>query len=203
METKVAAKAKVEVAKPIPQAKPFTKAMQAKGVKPEAKISQVAKPVVPAPTPAVKPEVKPTAKVEPPKPAVQVIEVKPVEKVVVEQPAPLSLESLQKAIILLRQDLDAPTLKIEEIMALLAKKRKPAANGNGKVQIKDTTTGIVYKSKNNVYQTLLRNNDLTDLISQGVFGADPKKNSFGWYALNRAFPGRFIEVRPDVPEQKA
>jgi len=98
-------------------------------------------------------------------------------------------------------EIDALNKDVAEIKEVLAHKRKPVANG--KVQIKDTETGIVYKSKNNVYQTLLKNNDLADLVSQGVFGADPKKNSFGWYALNRAFPDRFIEVKaPEASAQK-
>jgi hypothetical protein len=168
---------------------PFTKKDQT-----ASKGKKEAKTVVATPTPAPKPEVKPVVNVEPPKPTAQVIEAK-----IIEQPAPLTLESLAKAIQLLRRDFDAQTLKIEEILMLMAKKRKPATNGNGRVQILDTKTQITYKSKNNVYQTLLRNDELTDLISQGVFGADPKKNSFGWYALNRAFPGRFVEVHPDAP----
>jgi outer membrane biosynthesis protein TonB len=183
------------------EVKPFTKSAQA-NPKPDKK---VVKPVVPTPTPTVKAEEKPTLKTEPPKPiekpVVQVLIAKVAEKPT--EQAPVTLESLFKAVALLRQDLDAHTLKIEEIQILLATKRKPAANGNVRVQIRDTKTGIVYKSKNNVYQTLLRNNELTDLISQGVFGQDPKRNSFGWYALNRAFPGRFIEIKLEAPEQKA
>jgi hypothetical protein len=148
----------------------------------------------PTVTPTPTPEVAQPANVVPPEPVVEV-------KAPVEQPAPLTLESLQKAIVLLREDLDKHAHLLEEIQVMVSKKRKPAANGNGKVQILDTKTQITYKSKNNVYQTLLRNDELTDLISQGVFGSDPKKNSFGWYALNRAFPNRFVEVHPDTPEK--
>jgi hypothetical protein len=163
---------------------------------------------------------KPTAIVEPPKPPIQMAPVDEdmeafqriqelkkqptanellVQRLASDQEpeAPITLESLKKAFDLLRQDFLALSMKVEETQAMVARKRAPAANGNGKVQIKDSKTNIVYKSKNNVYQTLLRNNELTDLISQGVFGADPKKNSFGWYSLNRAFPGRFVEVKPE------
>jgi hypothetical protein len=167
-----------------PQAKPFTKAIQLSR-KPRAPRSNTT--VNPIPEPEV---VQPANVVTPE----HVVEPIPPVIITQEVPAPLTLESLQKAIQLLRQDLDTHTIKLEEILVLVSKRRKPAANGNGKVQILDTKTQITYKSKNNAYQTLLRNDELTDLISQGVFGADPKKNSFGWYALNRAFPGRFVEV---------
>ena len=178
--------------KAIPQeVKPFTKKDQA-----NPKTKKEAKPVVVTPTPAPKPETKPVVNVEPPKPTAQVIEAK-----VIEQPAPLTLESLAKAIGLLRQDFESQNVKIEELLTLIAKKRKPATGGNGKVQIKDTVTGTIFKSKNNVYQTLLKGGKLADLVDQGVFGADPKKNSFGWYALNRAFPNRFVEVHPDAQAQ--
>ena len=51
-------------------------------------------------------------------------------------------------------------------------------------------------SKNNVYQSLLKAGELKDLIKQGVFGAVPVHKSFGCYKLFRAFPGRFVEVKP-------
>ena len=174
-----------QATKPEEQAKPFTKTDQVRR-KPAKKDTKLTV------TPTLTPEVTQPANVVLPEPIVEV-------KAPIEPPAPLTLESLQKAIQLLRQDFDTHAVKLEEILTLVAKRRKPAANGNGKVQILDTKTQITYKSKNNVYQTLLRNDELTDLISQGVFGADPKKNSFGWYALNRAFPGRFVEVHPDAP----
>jgi hypothetical protein len=169
-----------------PQVKPFTKEVQLRR-KPGKKDAKAT--VIPIP----EPEVVQPVNVVPPEPVVEVVA--PVV-ITLEEPAPLTLESLQKALQLLRQDFDTHTVKLEEILALVSKRRKPSANGNGKVQILDTKTQITYKSKNNVYQTLLRNDELTDLISQGVFGQDPKKNSFGWYALNRAFPGRFVEVPP-------
>jgi len=65
------------------------------------------------------------------------------------------------------------------------------------VQIKDTLTGKIYPSKNNVYQSLLKAGELDDLVKQGVFGSDPAKNSFGCYNLFRAYPNRFVEVKPE------
>jgi hypothetical protein len=187
----VIVKKSVQNEAPVEQAQPFTKEVQLRR-KPGKKEPKAT--TLPTPTP----EVVQPAVIVPPEPVVEVIA--PVV-ITQEPPAPLTLESLQKAITFLREDMDKHTHLLEEIQVMLSKRRKPAANGNGKVQILDTKTQITYKSKNNVYQTLLRNDELTDLISQGVFGADPKKNSFGWYALNRAFPGRFVEVHPDTPEK--
>ena len=180
------------------QIKPFTKKDQ---VAPKGK--KETKPIAATPTLASKPEVKPVVTVEPPAPTIQVVEVKPVEKVVSEQPTPLTLESLAKAIQLLRQDFDGQTLKIEEILTLMAKKRKPATNGNHRVQVKDNETGAVYPSKNAVYQSMLKAGSLDALVKDGVFGSDPLHNTFGVYALFRAYPGRFVEVQPDMPEQKS
>jgi len=82
--------------------------------------------------------------------------------------------------------------QIADLYTLLARKRKPISNG--KIQIRDTVTGTTYPSKNNCYQTLLRNGELKDLIDKGVFGNDPAKNNFGWFALEKAYPDRFEEV---------
>jgi hypothetical protein len=84
-------------------------------------------------------------------------------------------------------------LKLEGFEALVALKRKPTANG--KVQIRDKVTGKIYKSKNSVYQTMLKAGELSDLVKAGAFGASPEKNTFGVYALFRAYPDRFEEVR--------
>jgi len=75
------------------------------------------------------------------------------------------------------------------------RQRKPPTS-NGKVSILDTKTGKTYPSKNNVYQSLLKAGELADLVKEGVFGSDPAKNSFGCYNLFRAYPGRFVEVKP-------
>jgi len=63
----------------------------------------------------------------------------------------------------------------------------------GKVQVVDKTTGEIFPSKNGTYQTLLKRGALKELVDKGVFGDDPAKNSFGWYALKRACPDRFEE----------
>ena len=67
-----------------------------------------------------------------------------------------------------------------------------------RIQIRDKTTGAIYKSKNNVYQSLLKAGSLKELVDLGVFGPKPEKNSFGWYQLKRAFPDRFEEVTADA-----
>jgi len=85
------------------------------------------------------------------------------------------------------------TRQIAEIQEALARKRKPVPNG--KVQILDKQTGTVYRSKNNAYQTLLKSGELKELVDKGVFGDNPKKNTFGWYALVRELPDRFEEVK--------
>jgi hypothetical protein len=79
-----------------------------------------------------------------------------------------------------------------DVQSQLTLKRKPTANG--KVQIKDKLTGKIYKSKNNVYQTMLKAGELKDLVEKGLFGAVPEKNTFGVYALFRAYPDRFEEI---------
>jgi len=81
-------------------------------------------------------------------------------------------------------------------MALPVRQRNPPLS-NGKVQIQDTKTGKIYPSKNNVYQSLLKAGELEDLVKQGVFGSEPAKNSFGCYNLFRAYPNRFVEVKPE------
>ena len=99
--------------------------------------------------------------------------------------------------------MDNHTLKIEEIQTILGKKRTPPVNGNARVTIKDTETGAIYKSKNAVYQSMLKAGSLDALVKHGIFGADPAHNTFGVYALFRAYPGRFVEVKHEAPEQKA
>ena len=170
-----------------PQVKPpFTKAIQL-ARKPRAPRSNAT--VIPTP----EPEVVQPAVVVTPEPVVEVVA--PVV-ITQEEPALLTLESLQKALQLLRQDFDTHTIKLEEILTLVSRKRKPAANGNGRVQIKDNETGAIYKSKNGVYQSMLKAGSLDALVKQGVFGNDPAHNTFGVYALFRAYPGRFVEVPP-------
>ena len=112
------------------------------------------------------------------------------------KPKPLTMSSLHAEIEELRKIVDQQGLLIKQLMETPIRQRKPPVS-NGKVQIKDTLTGKVYPSKNNVYQTLLKAGELEDLVKQGVFGPIPEKNSFGCYNLFRAFPGRFIEIKPE------
>jgi hypothetical protein len=93
----------------------------------------------------------------------------------------------------IRQTLIDHSNQIAEIREVLSRKRKPV--NNSKVQIKDKTTGKVYPSKNNCYQSLLKAGELTGLVKKGVFGSDPEHNTFGWYALNRELPDRFEEIK--------
>ena len=79
--------------------------------------------------------------------------------------------------------------------ATITKRRKPVSNG--KVKIRDKKTGIVYPSKNNVYQSLLKAGELKELVDKGVFGDVPEKNSFGCYALFREMPDRFEQVKEE------
>jgi len=120
----------------------------------------------------------------------------------VKKPIPLTMAALKKEIDELRALITAQSEQIAILIAGSAPKRKPVAS-NGKVQIQDTQTGKVYPSKNNAYQSLLKEGSLKDLVEKGTFGADPAKNSFGWYALNRAFPDRFKEIKEEAPNEVA
>jgi len=130
-------------------------------------------------------QVKPKAKAKPvaaPEPVIEQPAVEP-------EPFDMQKEILfMKAVIL---DLSA---QMAELIASRKPLRRPTANG--KVQIKDNWTGKVYPSKNNVYQTLLKSGELDSLVKQGVFGPEPEKNTFGWYALQRAIPDRFEVIQP-------
>jgi hypothetical protein len=109
------------------------------------------------------------------------------------KPKPLTLSSLHSELEALRLVVDQQAILIKQLLEAPVRQRKPPTS-NGKVQIKDTLTGKIYPSKNNVYQSLLKAGELDDLVKQGVFGSDPAKNSFGCYNLFRAWPNRFEEV---------
>jgi hypothetical protein len=113
------------------------------------------------------------------------------------KPKPLTLASLKAEIDELRQEIQSLTTQIADIQTL---RRKPT--NNAKVQIKDTLTGRVFKSKNNTYQTLLKEGELKDLVEKKVLGDNPEKNNFGWFALQRAYPDRFQEVKPDREKEE-
>jgi hypothetical protein len=149
------------------------------------------------PQPIVEVVAEPVPKVEP------VVEVKP-QPVVESTPAsvppakpkPLTLLSLSGELNALRQIVDQQAILIKQLMETPARQRKPPTS-NGKVQIKDTLTGKIYPSKNNVYQSLLKAGELDALVKQGVFGSDPAHNSFGCYNLFRFYKDRFIiEQKP-------
>ena len=112
------------------------------------------------------------------------------------EPEPLNLMSqsdMQAAFDALTKVVAEHTSQIAVLQETLARKRRPV-HSNGKVQIRDKQTGKVYPSKNNCYQSLLKAGELKDLVSTGIFGDVPEKNTFGWYALVRAIPDRFEEV---------
>jgi len=112
---------------------------------------------------------------------------------------PLNLATLNREIEALRQTIQDHTNQIADLKELISLKRKPTANG--KIQIKDKQTGKVYPSKNNCYQSLLKAGELKELISKGIFGDNPEKNNFGWFALNRALPDRFEELKEEMKEE--
>jgi hypothetical protein len=109
------------------------------------------------------------------------------------KPKPLTLVSLKTDVDALNKCLQLMDLKLEGFEALVAMKRKPT--NSSRIQIRDKVTGKIYKSKNSVYQTMLKAGELSDLVKAGAFGASPEKNTFGVYALFRAYPDRFEEVR--------
>jgi hypothetical protein len=111
------------------------------------------------------------------------------------KPKPLTMTALKAEVDELRQIVQALTTQMADVQSLLALKRKPT--NNAKVQIKDKLTGKTYKSKNNCYQSLLKAGELKDLVEKGIFGDNPEKNNFGWFALQRQFPDRFEEVKSD------
>ncbi len=148
--------------------------------------------------PEVKIESAPTTK-----PAELKAEGTPKPEPVKSTPKPEAAEPKLKDIKLILDALTATVLEhtqqIAELQETLARKRRPVAS-NGKVQIRDKTTGKVYPSKNNCYKSLLKAGELKDLVAQGIFGSLPEKNTFGWYALFRALPDRFEQIEPEQAE---
>ena len=110
---------------------------------------------------------------------------------VVKQEEPLTLEGIQKQLNDLKELVSGHAQQIASLQDALTRKRKPTSNG--KIQILDMITGEVYPSKNQAYQILLKAGELKELVDKGIFGLEPEKNTFGWYALVRAWPDRFEE----------
>jgi hypothetical protein len=115
------------------------------------------------------------------------------------KPKPPTTASLKLELDELRTLTQTLTTQMTDVQSQLALKRKPTANG--KVQIRDKQTGKIYKSKNSVYQTMLKAGELKDLVDKKIFGDVPEKNTFGVYALFRAYPDRLEEVPEQEPEQ--
>jgi len=114
-------------------------------------------------------------------------------------PTTMSLADIQEIIQSMATTITEHTQQISELQEALARKRK--AVPNGKVQIRDKQTGKVYPSKNNTYQSLLKAGELKSLVEKGIFGKDPAKNNFGWFALQRELPDRFEEIREEKVEE--
>jgi hypothetical protein len=108
------------------------------------------------------------------------------------KPKPLTISNLKSELDELRTLIQTLTTQMAEVQSQLTLKRKPTANG--RVQIRDKVTGKIYKSKNSVYQTMLKAGELKELVDKKIFGDVPEKNTFGVYALFRAYPDRFEEV---------
>ena len=108
-----------------------------------------------------------------------------------EQEKPLTLEAIQTELNTLRDLVFELASQMTALQNTPVRKRK--AVPNGKIQILDKITGEVYPSKNQAYQVLLKAGELKELVDKGIFGSDPEKNTFGWYALVRAWPDRFEE----------
>lgn len=107
----------------------------------------------------------------------------------------LTLKSIQKQLNDLKELVSGQAQQIASLQDALTRKRKPTSNG--KIQILDKITGEVYPSKNQAYQTLLKSGELKELVDKGIFGLEPEKNTFGWYALARAWPDRFEEKKAE------
>jgi len=132
-----------------------------------------------------------------PKPAAPVKELQSTPKP--EAAKPLTMAYLNSELQAVKQIVQEHGQQIAQLQEALARKRKPVANG--KVQIKDKQTGKVYPSKNNAYQTMLKAGELKELADKGIFGDNPAKNTFGWYALVREWPDRFQEIRSEQNEE--
>ena len=116
-----------------------------------------------------------------------------------EIPKSLNMVYLYSELQAVKQIIQEHGQQIAGIQEALARKRKPVANG--KIQIKDKKIDKIYPSKNATYQSLLKAGELKELVDKGIFGDNPEKNTFGWYALVREWPDRFEEVKPEQSEE--
>lgn len=116
-----------------------------------------------------------------------------------EAPKSLNMAYLYSELQAVKQIVSEHGQQIADIQEVLAQKRKPTSNS--KVQIMDKKTGKTYPSKNNCYQSLLKGGELKELVDKGIFGGNPEKNTFGWYALVREWPDRFEEMKQEQSEK--
>jgi len=159
----------------------------------ESESELVEQPAEPEPVIETAPKVEPEVNEAEPEKSAEVV-LPPIVEPAPIKPKPLTMTSLHTEIEELRKIVDGQAILIKQLMEAPARQRKPPTS-NGKVQIKDTLTGKIYPSKNNVYQSLLKSGELDDLVKQGVFGTDPAHNSFGCYNLFRFYKDRFIEIK--------
>ena len=136
-----------------------------------------------------------TPKEEQPKEVIPTSQAEVVTPEVAKQEEPLTLKGIQKELNSLKELVLDHAQQITSLQDALTRKRKPTSNG--KIQIHDKKTGEVYPSKNQAYQVLLKSGELKELVDKGIFGPDPEKNTFGWYALVRAWPDRFEERKKE------
>ena len=173
--------------------KPETKATPTKPEKTPPEPVQEEKAMQPVlevtPTPTAAPTPIPETKIEP----------SPTSQPPTSKPSPLTMAILKVEIDKLWARLQEYSTQMTDVQSQLLLKRKPT--NNSKCQIRDKVTGKLYKSKNNVYQSMLKAGELKDLVDKGIFGAIPEKNTFGVYALFRAYPDRFEEVHQQEPEK--
>jgi hypothetical protein len=120
----------------------------------------------------------------------------PAKEQIPNPPKKLTLSDVLRELDILKQMVSHHTQQLAEIETRLTKPLKSISPASRtKIQIRDKQTGVVYPSQNNAYKTLLKNGDLKELVNKGIFGSEPEKNSYGWFALKRAWPDRFEEVR--------
>jgi hypothetical protein len=155
---------------------------------PEEKVTQPIKDVTPAPEATGTPTPTPETKVEP-----------PVTAVPPAKPKPLTLVSLKLDVDAMNKCIQQMNLQLKDFEAFVALKRRPPANSS-RIQIRDKVTGKIYKSKNNTYQSMLRNGELQEMVEKKLLGDTPEKNNFGAFALFRFYPDRFEEVHEQEPE---
>jgi len=79
------------------------------------------------------------------------------------KPKTLNMAYLQEEFEVLLQIIELHSAWIVELQEAQDRKRKAPAS-NGKITIKDTLTGKIYPSKNNVYQSLLKAGELKELV---------------------------------------